>query len=34
MRNAERVREAITTAYWATPDLAHSTGRWGGELQA
>ena len=34
VRNAERVREAITTAYRATPDLANITGTRWGALQA
>ncbi len=34
VRNAERVREAIATAYRATPDLANITGTRWGALQA
>jgi len=34
VRNVERVREAITTAYRATPDLANITGTSWGALQA
>lgn len=34
VRNAERVREAIATAYAATPDLANITGTRWGALQA
>lgn len=34
VRNAERVREAIATAYTATPDLANITGTRWGVLQA
>ena len=34
VRNAERVREAIATAYRATPDLADITGTRWGALQA
>jgi len=34
MRNVERVREAIATAYQATPDLANITGTRWGALQA
>ena len=34
MRNAERVREAIRTAYRSTPDLANVRGSRWGALQA
>ena len=34
MRNVERVREAIATAYRATPDLANIQGTRWGALQA